>query len=234
MKETKAKIREKQRKGLKMIQETRENLIKSNKAITLIALIITIIVLLILAGVSIATLTGQNGILTRAEDAKEQTGIGDEKEAIKLAYSGAVAEKRGNGDVTASDLNTEFGANGTNATATDETEGTIKVTFRDSQREYMIDADGNIADKIGNNLKTITIKDIYDLAEGDVTIQYEEGMTWGEFLSSEYNENGILELNGAITYKGIPYAIVQTEEFGEDIFDKPIDENREYYFLGLE
>ena len=231
MKETKAKIREKQRKGLKMIQETRENLIKSNKAITLIALIITIIVLLILAGVSIATLTGQNGILTRAEDVKEQTGIGDEKEAIKLAYSGAVAEKRGNGDVTASDLNTEFG---TNATATDETEGTIKVTFRDSQREYIIDAEGNITNKIGNNLKTITIKDIYDLAEGDVTIQYEEGMTWGEFLSSEYNENGILELNGAITYKGIPFAIVQTEEFGEDIFDKPIDENREYYFLGLE
>ncbi len=131
-------------------------------------------------------------------------------------------------------MNTEFGTNGTNATATDETEGTIKVTFRDSQREYIIDAEGNITNKIGNNLKTITIKDIYDLAEGDVTIQYEEGMTWGEFLSSEYNENGILELNGAITYKGIPSAIVQTEEFGEDIFDKPIDENREYYFLGLQ
>ena len=144
MKETKAKIREKQRKGLKRIEETRENLIKSNKAITLIALVITIIVLLILAGVSIATLTGENGILTRANDAKEQTEIGDEKEAIKLAYSGAVAEKRGTGDITASDLNREFGTNGTNATATDETEGTIKVTFRDSQREYIIDAEGNI------------------------------------------------------------------------------------------
>ena len=41
------------------------------KGITLIALVITIIVLLILAGVSIATLTGQNGILTRASDAKK-------------------------------------------------------------------------------------------------------------------------------------------------------------------
>ena len=37
---------------------------KENKGITLIALVITIIVLLILAGVSIATLTGNNGILT--------------------------------------------------------------------------------------------------------------------------------------------------------------------------
>ena len=41
------------------------------KGITLIALVITIIVLLILAVVSIATLKGQNGILSRATDAKE-------------------------------------------------------------------------------------------------------------------------------------------------------------------
>ncbi len=43
------------------------------KAITLIALVITIIVLLILAGVTIATLTGDNGILTRATEAKNKT-----------------------------------------------------------------------------------------------------------------------------------------------------------------
>ena len=46
---------------------------KNNKGITLIALVITIIVLLILAGVSIAMLTGQNGILTQAQRAKEET-----------------------------------------------------------------------------------------------------------------------------------------------------------------
>ena len=118
-----------------------------NKGITLIALVITIIVLLILAGVSIATLTGQNGILTRANDAKEQTGIAEEKEAINLAYSGAVAEKRGTGDITADDLNREFGTNGTNASATDGANGTITVTFDPpSNRVYTIDADGNISD----------------------------------------------------------------------------------------
>ena len=42
---------------------------KNNKGITLIALVVTIIVLLILAGVSIAMLTGQNGILNRASQA---------------------------------------------------------------------------------------------------------------------------------------------------------------------
>ena len=47
--------------------------IKQNGGITLIALVITIIVLLILAGVSIATLTGPNGLITRANQAKEAT-----------------------------------------------------------------------------------------------------------------------------------------------------------------
>ena len=46
---------------------------KNNKGITLIALVITIIVLLILAGVSIAMLTGNNGILTQAQRAKNET-----------------------------------------------------------------------------------------------------------------------------------------------------------------
>ena len=44
-----------------------------NKGVTLIALVVTIIVLLILAGVSIATLTGNNGILTQATRAKEES-----------------------------------------------------------------------------------------------------------------------------------------------------------------
>ena len=46
---------------------------KLNKGITLIALVITIIVLLILAGISIAMLTGQNGILAQAQKAKTET-----------------------------------------------------------------------------------------------------------------------------------------------------------------
>ena len=46
---------------------------EAQKGITLIALVITIIVLLILAGVSIAMLTGQNGILTQAQNSKTVT-----------------------------------------------------------------------------------------------------------------------------------------------------------------
>lgn len=57
---------------------------KTNKGITLIALVITIIVLLILAGVTIATLTGNNGILTKANQAKDNTIIAQDEEMIKL------------------------------------------------------------------------------------------------------------------------------------------------------
>ncbi len=57
---------------------------KRNKGITLIALVITIIVLLILAAVSIATLTGENGILTQANKAKEETRGANVDETIQL------------------------------------------------------------------------------------------------------------------------------------------------------
>ena len=60
---------------------------KNQKGITLIALVITIIVLLILAGVSIAMLTGKNGILTRASQSSEASLWGEVDEAVKLGVA---------------------------------------------------------------------------------------------------------------------------------------------------
>ena len=60
---------------------------RKEKGITLIALVITIIVLLILAGVVIATLTGDNGILTKANEAKTITNEKDEEEQIEIGYT---------------------------------------------------------------------------------------------------------------------------------------------------
>ncbi|MFQ8660636.1 MAG: BspA family leucine-rich repeat surface protein [Clostridia bacterium] len=57
----------------------------STNGITLIALVITIIVLLILAGVNIAILTEENGLLTKSRDAKIKTEISTEQEQIQLA-----------------------------------------------------------------------------------------------------------------------------------------------------
>ena len=61
-----------------------KNKLKERKGITLIALVITIIVLLILAGVSIAMLTGDNGILTQANNAKKETEVKGLKEEVNL------------------------------------------------------------------------------------------------------------------------------------------------------
>lgn len=58
--------------------------VKSNNAITLIALVITIIVLLILAGVSIATLTGDNGVLLKVKEASEKNEQANEEELRRL------------------------------------------------------------------------------------------------------------------------------------------------------
>jgi len=64
--------------------------LRRNKGITLIALVVTIIVLLILAGISIAMLTGHNGILNRAAKAKEKTENANENEQRKLAQAEAL------------------------------------------------------------------------------------------------------------------------------------------------
>lgn len=66
---------------------------KRNSGITLIALVITIMVLLILAGVSIAMLTGDNGILTQATEAKEETRGGAVQEARDLWKTNQESDK---------------------------------------------------------------------------------------------------------------------------------------------
>lgn len=63
---------------------------KGNKGITLIALVITIIVLLILAGVSIAMLTGDNSLLGNAQKTVPYNDIGAAKDEIGLAFNSAM------------------------------------------------------------------------------------------------------------------------------------------------
>ena len=72
-----------------------KNMNKGQNGITLIALVVTIIVLLILAGISISMLTGQNGILNRAAEAKEKTQVANEKEAVNMAAMEALTEGKG-------------------------------------------------------------------------------------------------------------------------------------------
>ena len=79
------------------MKKFKKKIFKSTKGITLIALVVTIIILLILAGVSIAMLTGNNGVLTQAKSAKENTRVGEVQEKVKLAAQAALTDNLGNG-----------------------------------------------------------------------------------------------------------------------------------------
>ena len=69
---------------------------RNARGITLIALVITIIVLLILAGVTISALSGDNGILKKSNRGKKQkTGKENAEEQIKLAIMTATTEGLG-------------------------------------------------------------------------------------------------------------------------------------------
>ena len=109
---------------------------ETQKGITLIALVITIIVLLILAGVSIAMLTGQNGILTQAQSAKKTTENKGVEEKVKLAIMGARAD---DGTLTVGKLRTELANYGGTV------EGdTFPVTATVDGKSFTVDANGNV------------------------------------------------------------------------------------------
>ena len=67
----------------------------NKKGITLIALVITIIVLLILDGISINMLPGENSILKKSTDAKEKTNISKVIELAKMDILGQISENNG-------------------------------------------------------------------------------------------------------------------------------------------
>ena len=109
---------------------------EAQKGITLIALVITIIVLLILAGVSIAMLTGQNGILTQAQNAKTTTANKSAEEKVKLSVMGARAD---DGTLTVGKLRTELANYGGTV------EGdTFPVTAKVDGKSFTVDANGNV------------------------------------------------------------------------------------------
>ena len=69
-----------------------KNKLRKDKGITLIALIITIIVILILAGISIAMLAGNNSILNRAGQSRVANALGTGKDAVNMAVMSAVQD----------------------------------------------------------------------------------------------------------------------------------------------
>ena len=90
------------------------------KGITLIALVITIIVLLIIAGISLAMLTGENGILKKAMNAKEETQIKGYYEKIELIRNELRLEKENYLPPSIAEMKEEFDRNQTDWVASTE------------------------------------------------------------------------------------------------------------------
>ena len=112
--------------------------LKNEKAITLIALVITVIVLLILAAVTISSLTGENGILSNATKSKEKTEIANEEEQVKLAAISALAENLG-GEITETNLTTELNKTiGSGKYSISKNGDYFLVTYENSGRSYQV------------------------------------------------------------------------------------------------
>ena len=150
-----------------------ENKLKEVKGITLIALVITIIVLLILAGVSIATLTGENGILTRATNAKNKTKEAEADEIFKLIANEWKIEK----------------AKGTS----------LEAFLEEKEEEYGIetptaDGDGYIIEYNGEKIKIDVNGTLTEVAENEEAATLVPGLyaedgtmtySWEELLNTE-------------------------------------------------
>ena len=129
------------------IKTAKKQKLKESKGITLIALVITIIVLLILAGVTIATLTGDNGILKKAGDAKTQTEQAKEDENLKIAIAGSYGT---DGKLNLKDLKDNLENQGINYDK-NNTGFPLEVIVNGEKKK--IDANGNIIESI-QSLKT--------------------------------------------------------------------------------
>lgn len=121
-------------------------MLKENKGVTLVALVITIIVLLILAGVTLSMVMGESGIFGKANNANVATRLADAKDAINLAVMEATAAQYS--DTDGSTVSDKLFT----GTAADD------ITLVNNQLNgYFIDASGNVFK--GTNASGTAIKD---------------------------------------------------------------------------
>ena len=162
---------------------------KNNKGITLVALVVTIIVLLILAGVSISMLTGQNGILKRATEAKNTTEVASEKEGIQMAIT---ASQMASDNYTSikkdglqSKLNSYFGKEKT--TLEDNKDGSYTVTMNNSKRKYTIEDDGSIIEGVYDKWNGTDSKEPTEKTSNEIHIYTVAELKW---IADKVNNDG--------------------------------------------
>ena len=135
---------------------------KEEQGTTILALAITIIVLLILAGITVSAITGDNGIIKNAGQAKEETEIANEKEIVEKATIQAMGNNK-YGNIEESELQSELDKEtGEGKTEATDIGDEFEVVFIDSNRYYTVDKDGNVGE--GQEI-------IKDKNPGDITTE---------------------------------------------------------------
>ena len=170
---------------------------KSNKGITLIALVITIIVLLILAGVTIAALSGDNGILKRAAEAKEQTNQKNDEETEKLSGYESTIEQYADGTTGGGSGNGGSGG-GTSSNFTNINKSDTNPAGAVPANSTVIEADANkgIVIKDKNNNEWVWIEVPKTTVFSDLTID-----TTGTLTEQNYTDIKSKLISYATTYR---------------------------------
>ena len=136
-------------------------ILRKKQGITLIALVITIIVLLILAGVTMATLIGDNGLLIKTNDVKKETNEETIKERISLAVQASIIESQETveKEKLENELKNEFGEE--NFTLLAVGEGYLVIV---DNVQYKIDKNGTVGE--GKKIVESIIEFPGDLSKG--------------------------------------------------------------------
>lgn len=190
------------------------NDLKYNKTgITMISLVITIIVLLILAGITIGAITGDNGIINNAGNAKEEAEIADEKEIVNTATVQAMGQNKF-GNITKEDLQNFLDSNtGSNVTEVVKNIDDLIVYFKETNRFYNVDTDGNVTGPV-------EISKVTDEYPGDIT-KSSTGATLAGTIDEPYQINCIEDL----------CAFSNAVNSGESYFEKYIELTIDLDFL---
>ena len=197
---------------------------KQEKGITLIALVLTIIILIIVAAVSIATLTGDNGILTKAQEARETTKKAEIEEQLRLAQLSAKIKKSG-GDITISDILQELESQGVDFEKEDDGNTIIidgKYVYELNETE-----NGDISFEYQGTVSKPKpkVESIEILNKTETSIQVKVTVNWR-------NEGGTLKYyikeEGAVDYT------FKEEQEGEEYTFKNLDQNTTYSKIKVE
>ncbi len=109
---------------------------KRQKGITLVALVVTIIVLLILAGVSISMISGDDGIATQAAEAKSKTETASQEELDKLGTVDDYIQDKVNGTKTEQEPDQEPNPEPDSDQTPEPEVETITITFDNGNSSY--------------------------------------------------------------------------------------------------